>query len=134
MSADLACPRRLTLRAGTPIAQELPGINPQLVAIVEMKLNRVFANAFRRSRFDGGLEHRQRPRRQLWRLSGLLMGLRSLLIAQRAGAGITQKREGIMRLVAALPLDVEARAGAQVHFNRLRICHCRHEFSIAQQN
>jgi hypothetical protein len=40
-------PRRLAFFARAPIPQELPRINPQLVVIVEMKLDRVFAHAFR---------------------------------------------------------------------------------------
>src|ERR1700674_79406 len=39
MGAGVAGPRRLALLAGAPIPQKLPGINPQLVPIIEMKLD-----------------------------------------------------------------------------------------------
>jgi hypothetical protein len=124
-------PRRFALLTRTPIPQKLPRINPQLVIVVEMKLDRVLAHAFRRSSFYGRLEHRKRPWRRFCGLSRLLVGLAALLVAKRAGTGIPQKWKGIMRVVAVFPLDIETRAGAEVHFYRLGVCHCRHEFSIA---
>lgn len=130
--AGLADSRRPALPAWTPIPQKLPRINPQLVPVIEMKLDRILAHGFCRSRFHRRLEHGQRPRYGLLWLSRLLMRLRPLLVAQRAGTGIPQERKRIVRLVPVLPLDIESRARAQVHFYRLRIRHCRHEFSIAQ--
>jgi len=131
MSANLAGTRRLALLARTPIPQKLPRINPQLVVIVEMKLDRVFAHAFRRNRLDRGLEHRQSAGRKLWRLSRLLVRLGSRFVAQRARTGIAQERKGIMRPVAVLPFNIETRSCAQVHLHRLRVRHCRHKSSIA---
>ena len=127
----MVCPGQLAFLTRTPVAQELPGINSQLVPVVEVKFDGVFANAFRRSRFDGGLEHGQGSRRRFRRIAGLLVVLGSLLIAQSAGAGITQEWEGIVGMVAVFPLDVEAGAGSQVDFDRLRIRGGGHEFSIA---
>jgi hypothetical protein len=101
--------------------------------IIKLKLDRVFAHALCGSRFDGRLEHRQASRRKFRRLSRLLVGLVPGLVAQRAGAGIPQKGKGIMRLMPVFPLDVEPCAATQVHFHGLRVCHNRHEFSIAQQ-
>ena len=112
MSFDLGGPRRLALLARAPIAQKLPGINPQLVVIVEMKLDRVLAYAVRRGRSDGWLEHRQGPRRKLGRLPRLPMRLGPLFIAQRARASIAQVRKGIVRLMAVLPLDIQTRTRA----------------------
>jgi len=131
MSANLAAPRRLALLARTPIPQELPRINPQLVVIVEMKLDRVLAHAFRRNRLDRGLEHRQSSGSKFWRLSRLLVRFGPRFVAQRARTGIAQERKGIMRPVAILPFNIETRACAQVHLHRLRVCDCSHEFSIA---
>jgi hypothetical protein len=34
-------------------------------------------------------------------------------------------------LVAILPFDVETGPGAQIHFDRLGVCHRRHKSSIA---
>ena len=125
---------RLAFLARAPVPQKLPRINSQLVPVVEVKLDCVLAHAFCRSRFDGGLEHGQSPRGGFRRLSGLLVGFASFLVAQRAGTGIAQERKGIVRLVAVLPLDIETRASAQIHLHRLWVRHCRHEFSIAQRN
>jgi len=134
MSASMAGPSCLALRARTPVPQKLPRINTQLVAVVEMEFDRVLAHAVRRSRFDGGLEHGQRPSRGFRRLSWLLVGLGPFLVAQRARTCITQERKRIMRLVAILPLNIDTCASGQVDLYRFRVCHCRHEFSIAQQN
>ena len=133
MNASVARPGCLAFFARAPVAQELPRIDPQFVAIVEMKFDGVFANAFRRSRFDGGLEHRQGSRRSFRRIAGLLVVLGSLLIAQGAGAGIPQEGKRVVGLVAVFPRDVEAGAGGQVDFDRLRIRGGGHEFSIAQR-
>ena len=113
MSAGLAGPSCLALLARTPIPQKLPRINPQLVVIVEMKLDRVLAHALGRNRFDRRLEHRQRPGGKSWRLSRLLVRLGSRFVAQRARTGITQEGKGIMRPMAILPLDIQTRARAQ---------------------
>jgi hypothetical protein len=129
--SDLLHSRRLTLLARTPIPQKLPRINPQLVVVVEMKLDRVFAHAVRRGRFDGGLEHRQRPWREFRRFSWLAVGLAPLLVAKRARTGVPQERKRIMRLVAILPLDIETRSRAQIHLHRLRVRYYCHKFSIA---
>jgi len=131
MSSGVAAPCRLALLTRAPIPQELPRINPQLVPIVEMKLDGVFAHAVGRCRFDRRLEHGQRPRRGFRGLSRLLMGLRPLLVAERARTGIAQEGKRIVRLMSILPLDIETGAGAQVHFYRLGVCHCRHKSSIA---
>jgi hypothetical protein len=115
--------RRLALLARTPIPQELPRIDPQLMIVVEMKLDRVLAHALGRSRPNGRLEHRQGPRRKLRCFSWLPMRLATLLVAQRARTGIPQKGKGIMRAVPILPLDIETRSRAQINFHRLRVCH-----------
>ena len=88
MSPSIAGPYRLAVLAGTPIAQKLPRINPQFVPIVEMKLDRVLAYAFRRNRFDRGLVHGQSPGSKFRGLAGLLVRLRPLLVAERARTGI----------------------------------------------
>jgi hypothetical protein len=134
MRASVGCPRRLALFAGTPIPQELPGINPQLVIVIETKLDRVFAYAFRRSRLYGRLVHRQSPRGKFPRLSRLLMSLSAGLVAQGARTGIAQEWKRIMRAVAVLPLDIQTRTGAQIDFHRFRVRRGSHEFSIAQRN
>ena len=97
MNASLAGPRRLAFLARTPVPQKLPRINPQLVVIVEMKLDRILAHAFRRNRFDRGLVHGQRPRRKFRRLSGLVVRFGPRLVAQRARTRIPQEGKRIMR-------------------------------------
>jgi len=125
-------PRRLAFLARTPVAQELPRINSHLVVVVKMKLDRVFAHAFRRNRFDCGLVHWQCPGGEFRRLSGLLVRLGPGLVAQRAGACIAQEGKRIVRPVAVLPLDVQTGPCAQIHFHRLWVRSGGHEFSIAQ--
>jgi hypothetical protein len=110
-------PRRPTLLAGAPIPQKLPGIYPQLMAVVPMKLDGVFAHSVRRFRPGQSLEHGQRSRRGLRRLSRFSSGLASLLVTKRAGAGVAQERERIVRSMAVFPLDVHTRARGQVHFD-----------------
>ena len=74
--------------AGTNIAEKLPGINSQLVPVIEMKFDRLLAHAFRGGRFDGGLEHRQGACSQFRRLSRLPAALSTFVIAEGAGTGI----------------------------------------------
>src|SRR3984893_9338239 len=133
MDAGLTGPRGLALPTRAPIPQKLPGINSQLVPIIEMKLDRVLSYAVGRRRFYGRLKHRERAPRKFRRLSWLLVGLAPLLVAQGARTSIPQEWKGIMRLMSILPFDVETCPCAQVHLDRLRVRHCRHEFSIAQQ-
>jgi hypothetical protein len=125
--------RRPAFLARAPVPQKLPGIDPQVVVVIEMKLDRVLTHAFRRGRLDRRLEHRQRPRRKFRRLSRLLMRLGPRFIAKRTGTCIPQEWKGIMRAVAVFPLDIETRPRAQIHLHRLRVCRSCHEFSIAQR-
>ncbi len=106
---------------GTHIAQKLPGINAQLVAIIPVKLDGVFAHALSRQWLGRLLEHGQRAGRELGRLAGFAAGLATLVVTQSAGAGIAQEGKWVVGAVAVLPLDVHAGACSQVHFDRLGI-------------
>jgi hypothetical protein len=134
MRASVGRSRRFAFLAGTPIPQKLPGIDPQLVIVIETKFDRVFADAFRRSRLYGGLVHGQSPRGKFPRLSRLLVRLGPRFVAKCAGTGIAQEWKRIMRAVAVLPFDIETRTGAQIDFHRFRVRYGGHEFSIAQRN
>jgi len=125
-------PRRSTLLARAYIPQKLPGIEPELVAVVPLKFDCVLADRFRLGRLGGCLEHGQRPGRGFGRLPGLAAGFRAFFVTQSAGAGIAQEGKRVMRAMSVLPLDVHARAGGQAHFNRLGIRTGHHEISIAQ--
>jgi len=121
---------RFALFAGTPIAQKLPGINSQFMAVVPMEFDGVFAYAFGGIRFGCGLEHREGAGCEFGRFAGFAASLATLLIAQGARAGVTQVREIVVRAVAILPFDVHTRARADVHLHRFRVSR-RHKFSIA---
>ena len=130
----MAGPRRLALLTRAPFPQELPRVNPQLMAVIKLKSDCIFTYAFGRSCLDGGFEHGQRSWRWLGRLSGLLVRLGPGLIAQRTGTSIAQEWKRIMRHVPVLPLDIQASTSAQIYFHRFRVAHDNHEFSIAQPN
>ena len=120
-------PPGLALLAGTNLAQEFPGIDAQLVSVVPMKLDRIFAHALGRQGLDRGLEHGKCPGRQGWRISGFAPALGALIIAQGAGAGVAQECERVVRTMAVFPIDVHARAGREIYFDRFGICRARHE-------
>ena len=80
------------------------------------------------------LKHGQRPGHRLERIAGLPAVFLTLLVAQRARAGITKKNERVGALVSVFPFDVHASAGGLMHFDRLGICfelcHCQAAFAV----
>jgi hypothetical protein len=109
------------LLARTNIPQELPGINAQLVPIIPVKFDGVFAHALCRQRFGRLFEHGKRTGCEFRPLAGLASRLTALIVTQSAGTGIAQEGERVVRAVAILPLDIQAGATRQVHFYPLGI-------------
>src|SRR5271166_1095271 len=60
-----------TFLAGTPFAQELPGVNAVLVAVVPGEANSVLADGFNFGRPRQRLKDGQRPRHRLQRIARL---------------------------------------------------------------
>ncbi len=111
---------KLAFIARADPAQELPRVDPVVVAIVPLEVDGVLADTRSGGRTRRFLEHRQ----STWlRLRGLtrqpMIGI-ALLIASSAGAGVTEELERVMRNVAVAPLDVDTLAAGDVHFDRLR--------------
>jgi hypothetical protein len=90
------------------IPQKLPGINAQLVPIIPLKLDGVFAHALGRQWLGRLLEHWQRSGCQLRPFAELAARLAPLVVAKGAGAGIAEEGKCVVRAVAILPLDVQA--------------------------
>src|ERR1022692_2413197 len=131
-------PRRLALLARTDFAQELPGVNAQVVVIVPLEFDGVLADALSGNWLGGRFEHGQRPGSESGSLPKLPSSLGALFFAHRAGAGIAEEHKAVMRNVAVGPLNVDARAGCEIHLDRLRVCargrrlkRGLHDFSIA---
>ena len=107
----------LALFARAPIPQELPGIKPQFMAIIPVKLDGVLAHRFGGSWLGGGLEHRQRPRGGFLWLARLSMHFPTLLVTQRTGTGIAKISERVVRMMAVFPVNVDASASGEVDFD-----------------
>jgi hypothetical protein len=90
------------------IPQKLPGINAQLVAVIPVKLDGVFAYALGRQGLGCLLEHGEGAGREFRPLTGLAARLATFVVTQGAGAGIAQEGKRVVRAVAILPLDVQA--------------------------
>ena len=121
--------------------QEVPRIDPVLMAVVPTELDRIFANAACRDGLRRSLEHRQRAGLRLFGFAGLPVRLYAILVAKRTRTRIPQVSKRIMALVAVLPFDVHALAGGQVDFDGFRVrgpwnpwCFYGHAISIAQRN
>src|SRR5579864_3246822 len=131
----LFCPLRRACLAGAILAQEIPGVDAQFVAIIPLKADGVLAHGLGPQRFGRGLEHWQRPGGWFGRLARFASALAPLLVAQSAGAGVAQPFEAVAGAVAVLPLDVHARSRGQVYLDRLGISLLieGHILSIAQR-
>src|SRR6202020_3630226 len=103
-------PERTTFLARADFPQELPGINAEIVAVVPMELDGVFANAFGRKRFRGSFEHGQRVGCARRSFPGLASRLLALIVAHGAGAGVKQVDEIGMRGMAVVPRDMHSSA------------------------
>jgi hypothetical protein len=94
------------LFTGTNFPQPLPRINSQVVTVVPVELNRIFADALRGLRLYGRLEHRQLAGFWFHRLSSFTPSFAALFIAERARACITQIGERIARKMSVFPFNV----------------------------
>src|SRR5579883_282950 len=107
-------------RTRAEVAQELPRVDAVLVAVVPRESDCVLADTcgfyWLRSRF----EHRQHARLCMFWLSGFTIFAHPLVITQCARTRVAKVLEAVMALVSVLPLDVHARPGSQLHFDRLR--------------
>jgi hypothetical protein len=108
------------------------------VAIVPGELDGVLTDTLGGDGLGGGLEHRQRSRRGLWRLARPASCLGALILTHGAGACLAKINEAVMRDVAVAPLDVNAGSGREINLYRLGIDgrgrgleRGLHEFSIA---
>lgn len=108
-------------RARTNFSKIKPGVDSQIVPIVPGKLQRVFADGLGRDCFHGRLEHGQGAGGKLWRLASLSTRLRTLILAERAGASVAQERKGVGGLVPILPLNFHSGSGGEMDHDRLRI-------------
>src|SRR5690242_2183046 len=74
-------PLRRALLAGAILAQELPGVDAQFVPIIPAEADSVLAHRFGLHGLGRRFEHRERSRRQLWRLTRLAPGLPPFVVA-----------------------------------------------------
>ena len=114
------------------IPQKLPGIDAQFVPVIPMELDSVFAYALGRQRLCSLLEHGKGSGREFRPLAGLAAGLPTLVVTKGTGKGIAQEGECVVRVVAVLPVDVQARTGCNVYFDGFWI-RSNHFFSIARK-
>src|SRR5580693_1395723 len=132
-------PRRRALLTRTNFAQKPPRINPEVMIIVPLEADRVFAHGFGGNWLGSRFEHRQGPARQFRWLARLPSSLFALFVAHGARARIAEIDEPVMRNMAVSPFDIHTRAGRKVHLNRLgvgsrtrRLKRGLHRSSIAQ--
>src|SRR5919201_1633508 len=93
-------PHRATFRTGTVFAQKIPGVNPQLMAVVPAKLDCVLAYRFRAH--------------WLCHLTNFPAAFVALLVTQSAGTCIAQPGKRIAAGMAVFPIYFHAGAGSQV--------------------
>jgi len=91
------------------------------VAVVPQKLDRVLAHRLRLGGLGRGLKHWQGAGSQLRWLARLAAGFTALVVAQGAWAGISQVAKCVAAAMPILPFDLDARAGAKVDLNGLRV-------------
>ena len=91
-----------------------------LVAVVPGKTNCIFPYSADVRGLYGRLEHRQRSRLGLRRLTGIAAFFGSRLITERTRAGVAQPSEGVMAFVAIFPFDLHARAATKVNVDDSR--------------
>src|SRR4051812_3752187 len=101
--------------------QEVPRINPVLMAIVPAELDRVLAYSAGVQRLHCRLEHRQGSGGLLLRIARLTLRLHPLLVAESTRTGIAQIPERVMTPVSVLPLDVHPLSGGKVDIDALRV-------------
>jgi len=118
----LRCSIRLALFAGADFAEVLPGIQAEVVIVVPVELNGVFADGFGGNGLGSGFEHGQRARCGFGRLAGLASGFVALFVAHGARTGVAEVDEGVVGGVAVVPVDVDAGAGGQVDLYGLGVC------------
>jgi hypothetical protein len=130
---------RFAFFTGADFAQEFPGIEAEVVLVVPVEFDGVFADGFRRERLGGGLEHRERSGGKFRGFAGTEAGLGALVFAQGAGASVAQVDKVVVGRVAVFPLDIHAGPGGEIHLHGLGICgrgrrleRGLHHFSIAQ--
>src|SRR5271157_2604171 len=99
------------------LAQELPGIDAVLVAVVPREADGVLAHRLDLRGPRGGLKHRQRSGDRLQGIARLAAILLSLFVAERTWTGIAQKRKAIDAAMAIFPLDVHAGTGSDIDFD-----------------
>src|SRR5438270_13361105 len=80
----------LALLTGADLAQEIPGIDAQFMAIVPAEANGVLAHRFSVYRLGCGFEHGQRTRGKLRRFARFAPGFGPILVAQGTRARIPQ--------------------------------------------
>ncbi len=89
--------------------------------IVPGEPNGVFADGLRGNGLGRGFKHGQHAGSEFGRLAGLATGFVAFFVAHGTGAGVAEIDEAVVRNVAVLPIDVDAGASGEVHFNRLGI-------------
>lgn len=123
VQADLAHRRGSRLAFGTraDFAQEVPGVDSEIVVVIPRKLDGVFTHALSRNRFGRRFEDGQGAGSKLRRITRLASGLPPLFFAHRAGTCVAQIEEAVSRNVAVAPLDLDAASGADIYLHRLGI-------------
>src|SRR5450432_2478179 len=109
------------LRARTHVPQKLPRINPQLMAIVPFKFQRILANRICGNRFRSSLKHDQLSWLRLRRLPRLPPRLAALFVAKRARAGVAQEGKCVRRKMSVLPLNLDPGPRLQMDFHGFRV-------------
>jgi hypothetical protein len=109
-------PGKFALFTGANISEKLPGVNAEFVAIVPAEFDGVFANRFDVVGLGSCLEHRQRRRRQLRRLSRFSASFGAFFIAQSARTSVPQVRKRVAGAVPVFPLNFHACTRSYVDF------------------
>jgi len=96
---------------GANFAQELPRVDAEVVIVVPLKTDGIFAHALGRNGSCRGFEHGQRAGGKLGWFARFASVFAALFVAHRARAGVAKENEIVVRNVTIRPLDIHTRAG-----------------------
>lgn len=99
------------------LAQVIPGVDAAGVAVIPGNAHGITAYWLYFFWTRGFLIHRQQGAGSLWRLSRFAMIVVALFVAGSARAGIAQPLKVVVRLMAVVPLNINARASGDVHLD-----------------
>lgn len=103
------------------LAQVIPRIDSAGMAVIPCDIERVPAHRLHFFGLGGFLIHGQQSSSLLCGLAGVAMMIVALFRAGGARAGVAQPLKAKVRAMAVVPLNIHARTGGDVHFDRLGI-------------